>query len=75
MSFIGTSALLRKQMIRELNMTYQTHILSVSKQNLAYKVMVDTYPARCLSGYTYEERPKPLRSKRIAVVPVQTDVS
>ena len=61
-------------MIRDLNQRYDKHILELSKQDLAYRRMVDTLPPRFLSGYTYGEDPKPLRSQRISVAPIETDV-
>lgn len=65
---------MRKELIRDLNRSYEINIETLSKQELAYSNMVESHPPRCLSGYTYEENPKPLRSNRIAVPPVETDV-
>lgn len=62
-------------MIKYLNQTYERHIQVLSKQELAYKKMVESHPPRFLSGYTYGEDPKPLRSQRCAVPPVETDVN
>ena len=61
-------------MIKQLNEAYEKNIHALSKQELAYKKMVASYPPRFLSGYTYGEDPKPLRSQRIAVPPAETDV-
>lgn len=74
-NFIGTSAKLRHEMIRDLNYKYQTHIHDLSRQDLAYEKMIDSHPPRFLSGFTYEENPKPLRSQRIAEKPIETDVN
>ena len=64
----------RNNMITLLNQTYQSNILELSKQELAYRKMVDTHPPRFLSSFTYGEDPQPLRSQRVAVTPVETDV-
>ena len=72
--FIGTSIKLRKEMIRELNQKYDKYIHTLSRQDFAYLKMVENNPPRFLSGYTYGEDPKPLRSNRIAVPPIETDV-
>lgn len=72
--FLGTSSKRRNELIRDLNEMYQKQISTISKQDLAYKVMVEKYPPRFLSGFTYEEDPQPLRSQRIAIPPVETDV-
>lgn len=61
-------------MIRDLNQKYESYIHELSSQDLAYRRMVDKHPPRFLSGFTYGEDPKPLRSQRIAVPPVETDV-
>lgn len=61
-------------MVKDLNKAYELAIQSFSKQDLAYMEMVETYPPRFLSGFTYGPDPKPLRSQRIAVPPVETDV-
>ena len=58
-----------------MNKEYDILIQNNSQQHLAYEKMVDTYPARFLSGYTYEEVPQPLRSQRIAMPPTETDVN
>ena len=73
--FLGTSSKLRKQMVMDLNRKYDCNIQSLSKQDDAYKLLVESHPPRCLSGFTYGEDPKPLRSQRIAVPPVETDVT
>lgn len=65
---------MRNEMIKLLNDTYERQIYALSKQELAYRKLVNSYPARFLSGYTYEEIPKPLRSQRVAVQPIETDV-
>lgn len=72
--FIGISVKLRKDMVKDLNIKYQSLIEALSSQELAYKSMVNDHPPRFLSGFTYEENPKPLRSQRIAVQPIETDV-
>lgn len=74
-SILGTSCKLRNDMIRNLNLVYEKHIQAFSKQDMAYRKMVDTHPPRFLSGYTYGEDPQPLRSQRIAVLPIETDVN
>ena len=71
---VGTSSKLRKEMIRDLNEKYDLQIQLYSRQDLAYRKMVETLPPRFLSGFTYGQDPKPLRSQRIAVPPVETDV-
>lgn len=65
---------MRKEMVRDVNLIYQKHIHELSSQELAYTKMVESHPPRLLSGYTYEEFPKPLRSQRVAVPPIETDV-
>ena len=61
-------------MIRDLNLKYEKHIHALSKQDLAYLKMVQDHPPRFLSGFTYGEDPKPLRSQRVAMPPIETDV-
>ena len=61
-------------MIRDLNKKYGSLVQTYSRQDFAYSKMVETHPARFLSGFTYEQIPQPLRSQRIAVPPVETDV-
>lgn len=66
---------MRHELIRDLNSKYEKQVQAISKQDLAYSKMVETPPPRFLSGFTYEENPKPLRSNRIAMTPVETDVN
>lgn len=74
--FLGTSLKLRNEMVKNLNVTYGKYVRELSKQDLAYKKMVNSLPHRFLSGYTYgEDPPRPLRSQRIAEIPVETDVN
>lgn len=61
-------------MLRDLNRSYGLLVQTHSRQDLAYNKMVETFPPRFLSGYTYGPEPKPLRSQRIAVPPLETDV-
>ena len=73
--FIGTSTKLRNAMVKDLYQIYEAHIHVLSKQDLAYSKMVDSLPPRFLSGFTYEASPQPLRSQRIATIPLETDVN
>ena len=61
-------------MIRDLNKEYNLLIQKYSRQDLVYRKMVESYPPRFLSGFTYGQDPQPLRSQRIAVPPIETDV-
>lgn len=71
---VGVSSKQRKETVRDLNNKYNSLIQSLSKQDLVYQEMVEKYPPRFLSGFTYEENPQPLRSQRISVLPIETDV-
>lgn len=65
----------RMEIINHLNELYQINLQQKKSIRDTYKYMVNMHPARVLSSYSYDWNESPLRSTRIAPVPVLTDAA
>ena len=60
--------------MKELNEKFMEEIQKPkTTMNKAYDVMVKWKTCRALFGFTFSHNPKPMRSKRLAVPPSETD--
>lgn len=64
--WIGTCPKRRENIELDLNETYQEFIDQEFRVDEAYSHMTMARPSKVLSGWTYESKPKPLRSSRTA---------
>ena len=64
--FSGTCSKRREKIEEDLNETFQECLDQEFNIAEAYKMMVAGKPSKVLSGWTYESKPKPLRSSRTA---------
>ena len=62
----GTCNKRREGIEDDLNSTFQEFLDQDFRITEAYCMMVDGKPSKVLSGWTYEAKPKPLRSSRMA---------
>lgn len=72
---IGTGTKRRDEIEENLNFKYQEMIDRDIPIDEAYNEMVSSRPSKILSGWTYEAKPKPLRSSRTAGEFRETEVS
>lgn len=71
---IGTCPKRREKIEEDLNCTFQKFLDQDYTIEEAYKEMVAGKPSKVLSGWTYEAKPKPLRSSRTAGEFQETEV-
>ena len=65
-AILGTCSTRRVNIEKELNDTFQEFMDQEFPIAEAYDHMVSARPIKILSGWTYESKPKPLRSSRTA---------
>lgn len=72
--FKGTCNVRRKTIEDDLNETFQEFMDQEFSIEVAYGHMVSGRPSKILSGWTYQSKPKPLRSARTAGEFCETEV-
>ena len=73
--YIGTCPQRRENIEKDLNELFQDFIDQEFPIAEAYGHMILARPSKVLSGWSYESKPKPLRSSRTAGEYRETDVS
>ena len=67
---------MRATILEKLNSEYMEAIQAKgAKMSNVYKAVMENNPYRALSGYTYEEHPKLIRSQRNFDEPAETDIA
>ena len=72
---LGTCPKRRDNIEKELNSTFTEFMDRDFRVDEAYSNMVSSRPSKILSGWSYESKPKPLRSSRTAGEFRETEVS
>ena len=72
---LGTCPKRRDKIESDLNDTFQEMMDQEFTIEQAYSTLVSARPSKILSGWTFEYKPKPLRSSRTAGNFLETDVS
>ena len=69
-----TSQQRRDETVKKLNDYYANNIGSINIQKL-YHEMVQRFPYRLLTLFSYSKNPTPIRKNRYPEIPIETDVS